>query len=90
MVQMIENHADLVGTLIAVEPDAERPDHLRLTIAVTGAEPVAGYPNLLASRIGQRVTVLARRGSVAAGAAPGPVRLRASLTGPDRIFADAQ
>ena len=88
MVQMIENHAELVGTLVASAADPDRPDHVRLTIDLTGAEPVGAYPNLLASRIGQRVTVLARQGSVAAGTAPGPIRLRASLTGPDRIFAD--
>jgi len=88
MVQIIENHAELAGTLVAVQPDPTRPGFVTVTVDVSHAAPVQGFPNLLADTIGQRVAVTARADSAFAAREPGPVSFHARKTGPNLIFAD--
>ena len=88
MVQIIENHAELVGTLVSVQPDPSRGCFVILTVDVGHAAPVQGFPNLLADTIGKRVAVTARADSALATRDPGPVSFHARKTGPNQIFAD--
>jgi hypothetical protein len=88
MVQIIENHAELAGTLVSVQPDPARPGFVTVTVDVRHAALVGGFPNLLADTVGKRVTVTARADSALAAREPGPVSFRARKTGPNQVFAD--
>ena len=88
MVQIIENHAELAGTLVGVQPDPTRSGFVTVTVDVHHAAPVQGFPNLLADTIGQRVAVTARADSALAACEHGPVSFHARKTGPNQIFAD--
>lgn len=88
MVQVIENHAELAGTLVGVQPDPSRPGFVTVTVDVHHVAPVQGFPNLLADTIGQRVAVIARADSALAAHEPGPISFRARKTGPNQVFAD--
>lgn len=88
MVQIIENHAELTGTLVGVQPDPSRPGFATVTVDVLDTTPAQDFPNLLADTIGQRVAVTARADSMLATSAPGLVRFRARKVGPNQVFAD--
>lgn len=60
MVQIIENWADVIGTVVEPTSQGTRPGHVGIGIAVEAVAPVEGYPNLLADRAGQRVDVQIR------------------------------
>ena len=88
MVNIIENHAEITGTLVGVAPAPDLPDHVLMTIRVDAAHPVGDWPNLFARDIGCTITVHARRDSAAATAEGAVVRLRVRKAGPGRSFAD--
>jgi hypothetical protein len=58
MVQAIENRADVEGRILAIRPDAERPEHRLATIEVGAVIPVEGYPNLFARTSGSSLDVI--------------------------------
>ena len=57
MVQVIENRADVDGKVIAVRPDAVRPNYHVVTVEVGTAAAVAGYPNLFADAAGKQLEI---------------------------------
>ena len=87
MVNIIENHAEITGTLVGVAPAPDLPDFVVLTIKVDGAHDFAGSPNLFARDVGTTITVHARKDSAAATAEGTAVRLRVRKAGPGRSFA---
>ena len=48
MVQIIENRADVDGTVVAIRPAQERLGFHLVTLDVKAAAPVEGYQNLFA------------------------------------------
>jgi hypothetical protein len=88
MVQIVENHAEIVGELLKGVPSADRPGFRVLTIRVDDAHPVASWPNLFNRDVGSTIEVLAREGSAAAAAQPGPIRLKVRKAGPATAFAE--
>ena len=88
MVQIIENHANIAGTLLSVQDAADRPGFVSMKVKVKSASPVDNFPNLFEQHVGQDVEVLAPRGSIAATQTPGPVQLRVKRGGPTTIFAE--
>ena len=88
MVQIVENHAEISGVLLKVAPSADRPGFRVLTIRVDEAHPLESWPNLFTRDVGQTIDVLAREGSAAAAAPPGPIRLRVRKAGPATAFAE--
>lgn len=88
MVQIIENHAEISGTIVGSTPDPEMPGFVVLTIRVDDAHDVDGSPNLFYHDIGQTISVHARSESAAATAESNNVRLRVKKVGPGRSFAE--
>jgi hypothetical protein len=88
MVQIIENHAEIVGVLQKSAPSADRAGFVVLTIRVDEAHPVENWPNLFTRDVGSVIEVLAREGTPAAAAQPGPVRLKVRKAGLATAFAD--
>jgi hypothetical protein len=88
MVQIVENHAEISGALLAAAPSPDRPGFLVLTIRVDAAQAVANWPNLFARDVGQTIQVLAREGSQAARTPPGPIQLKVRKAGPSTSFAE--
>ena len=88
MVQIVENWAELTGTLRSIAPSSKGPDHLTLTIDVETIDDVEGFPNLIGTQTGESVDVLARaelveRSGVEEG---GRVRCRIRKATPVEIF----
>jgi hypothetical protein len=88
MVQIVENHTEIVGVLQKSVPSADRPGFRVLTIRVDEAHPVASWPNLFTRDVGSVIEVLAREGTPAAATLPGAVRLQVRKTGPATAFAE--
>ncbi len=88
MVNIVENHAEITGTLVGVAPAPDLPDFVLLTIKVDGAHDVEGSPNMFGHDIGSTITVHAKKDSAAATAESTAVRLRVRKVGPGRSFAD--
>ncbi|WP_426168081.1 hypothetical protein [Sandarakinorhabdus sp. DWP1-3-1] len=88
MVQIIENHAEISGTIIGSAPDPALPGFVVLTIRVDDAHDVGNSPNLFCHDIGQTISVHARNDSAAATAESANVRLRVKKVGPGRSFAE--
>ena len=88
MVQIVENHAEISGTLLCVAAVPERPGFVGLSIKVEAAYAIGDWPNLFERNIGEIVEVLAREDSAVAIAKPGPVKLRVKKGGPTTIFAE--
>lgn len=88
MVQIIENHAEVSGELVSVAPDTDRPGFVLLQVNIAQARPVDATPNMFERDIGNVITIVARTGTAAASAQPGPVTLRVKKTGPGRSFAE--
>ena len=88
MVQIIENHAEIAGTLLRVSPAPDRPGFVSLTIMVDAAFPVGDWPNLFERDVGECIEVLTREDSEAARCEEGQVRLRVKKGGPTTIFAE--
>jgi hypothetical protein len=87
MVQIVENIADITGTLLSVGPAPDRSSFVELRVAVDAAVPVDARPNLFERDVGTTIAVLAREGGPAAGITVGPVRLRVRKGGPTTVFA---
>ena len=88
MVQIVENWAELTGTLRSIAPSGKGPDHLTLTIDVETIDDVEGFPNLIGKQAGESVDVVARaelveRSDVEEG---GRVRCRIRKATPVEIF----
>lgn len=84
MVQAPENWADVEGVVSDVGPDPARPGWVVASLQLRAAEPVAGYPNMLAPSVGSSIR-LAVPADEADGAQVGPgstVRARARLAAP--------
>jgi hypothetical protein len=88
MVQIVENHAEIVGVLQTSAPSADRAGFRVLTIRVGEAHTVSNWPNLFTRDVGSTLEVLAREGTPAATAQPGPIRLRVRKAGPATAFAE--
>ena len=88
MVQIIENHAEISGTLVGIAPAPDMPDHVLLTIKVDGADNVGSYPNMFGMDIGSTITVHARKDCAVATSEGTVMRLRVRKAGPGRSFAD--
>lgn len=86
--QIIENHAEISGTLHDVCPCPDRPGYVALRVHIAAAHPVEGWPNLLEHQVGETVDVLARHDSAPARLQPGPVCLRVRKGGLTTIFAE--
>ncbi|HEX6558650.1 MAG TPA: hypothetical protein VF021_04290 [Longimicrobiales bacterium] len=82
VVQIVENWANIKGTAEEVARDG---DDLTIELRLESADDVAGYPNLLASELGSRITL--RVPQARETVEPGDViRCRARRAGPDRFF----
>jgi hypothetical protein len=88
MVQIIENHAEISGDLMAVAASADKPGFVELQVRVADARNVGDWPNLFARDVGQTIVIVAREGSAVAAARPGPVTLKVKKTGPGMSFAE--
>jgi hypothetical protein len=88
MVQIVENHAEIAGRLLDVAPSADRPGFVILRIEVRETHEIEDWPNLFTNDIGKTIEVLAREGSEAAAAKPGPIRLKVKKGGPTTVFAE--
>ncbi len=84
MVRAAENWADISGVVDDVAPDPARPGWVLASVALAAAEPVEGYPNMLAPSVGSTISLAIRPDDPAAPAvAPGvSFRARARLAGP--------
>jgi hypothetical protein len=58
MVQAIENRADIEGRVVAIKPDATRPEHRLVTIDVGAVSSVEGYPNMFGKSSGSPLVVI--------------------------------
>jgi hypothetical protein len=88
MVQAIENRADIEGRILAIKPDAARPEHRLVTIEVGAATPVEGYPNLFASTSGSSLDVILPAHLAAPLKIDTMVRCRIRRAGPNAVFAE--
>lgn len=82
MVQIVENWANITGTAEDVARDGS---DLTIELRLESADDVAGYPNLLESELGNRITlrVAQARANVERGDV---IRCRARRAGLDRFF----
>lgn len=88
MVQIVENHAEIVGRLLGTAPAPERPGFVVLKVDVAEAHDVAAWPNFFKTEIGKTIDVLARADKDVARAALGPIRLKVRKGGPTTVFAE--
>jgi hypothetical protein len=88
MVQAIENRADIEGRILAIRPDAERPEHRLATIEVGAVIPVEGYPNLFARTSGSSLNVILPAHLSTPLEIGAMVRCRIRRTGPTAVFAE--
>lgn len=88
MVQVIENRADIHGRLLAIKPDATRPDHKLVTIEVGATTPVEGYPNLFSSASGSQLDVIMPADLAEPLKIGTAVRCRIRRAGPTTVIAD--
>lgn len=84
MVQAPENWADVEGVVSDVGPDPARPGWVVASLELRAADPVEGYPNMLAPSVGTsiRLAVPADEAADAELAAGSTVRARARLAAP--------
>jgi hypothetical protein len=88
---MIENWSYIVGVLLGIMAAPQGGDGRGvLRVQVDRVEPVAGFANLLADRVGDTIEILATAEQLAAaqGHISEPVRIRVRRGGPTRLFAD--
>ncbi|MFF9060264.1 hypothetical protein ACF09K_16500 [Streptomyces sp. NPDC014882] len=79
MVQAVDNRTDLTVRLVGTGPHPRLEAWDRAEVAVVGAEPVAGYADLLSGNVGQHM-LLAVPSGLLADAVPGStIRVRARL-----------
>jgi len=84
MVQAPENWADVEGVVSDVAPDPARPGWVVASLELRAAEPVEGYPNILARSVGSsiRLAVPADEADGAELTSGSTVRARARLAAP--------
>ncbi|GAA1070035.1 MULTISPECIES: hypothetical protein [Kitasatospora] len=88
MVQTADNRTDLTARLVRAAPHPRLAGWDRAEVDVIGAEPVAGYADLLSRNVGQRL-LLAVPGGLLADAVPGStVRARARLAASGEAMAE--
>lgn len=84
MVQIVENHAEIHGTLLSREDDPESPGFVRLLVMVEGAAAVPPWPNMFERHVGEPLLLHARPDEVPESVSDGhQVRLRVRMAGPD-------
>ncbi len=88
MVQIIENHAEITGTLVGIAPAPDMPDYVLMTIKVDAADNVGDSPNMFGMDVGNTITVHTRKDSSAATAEGTAVKLKVRKAGPGRSFAE--
>lgn len=86
--QIVENWSDVEGEVKKLLPNPSDPSITLATIAVEAATPVASFPNLLAGRVGNEITVgIATAAVQRSCVAPGHrVHLRIRQAGPEKFF----
>jgi hypothetical protein len=84
VVRAAENWADISGVVDEVGPDPARPGWMLASVALQAADPVEGYPNMLAPSVGSTIRLAVRPDEPAAPAlAPGmAISARARLAAP--------
>ena len=84
MVQAPENWADVEGVVSDVTPDPARPGWVVASLQLRVADPVEGYPNMLARSVGSsiRLSVPAEEADGAHVSPGSTVRARARLAAP--------
>jgi hypothetical protein len=89
MVQAIENRADIEGRVVAIEPDAERPQQSLVTIEVGAVKSVEGYPNMFGKSSGSPLVVILPA-SLAKSLKPGAtVHCRIRRAGPATVIGES-
>jgi hypothetical protein len=88
MVQAIENHADIEGTVKTVKTDSSRPQHRLVTVDVARSAAVQGYPNLFAEAAGKPLEIVVPAEQSEPMAVGSKVNLRVRLVGPATVFGD--
>src|SRR3954463_5921824 len=88
MVQVVENRADVEGKVVAVRPDAARPNYHVVTVAVGTAAAVEGYPNLFADAAGQQLEISVPAEAARSARVGAAVRCRVRRAGPMTIIGD--
>ena len=87
VVQPIENRADLVGRIVNIREDPDRPEHKLATLDVSGVTNVESYPNLLGGANGSHVDVIIPTAQTAAIKTGDVVRCRARRAAPSIVYA---
>jgi len=88
MVQIIENHAEIRGTLVSREEDPERPGFVRLLVKVEQAAPVAHWPNLFEPHVGESVVLHVRSEEAPQCGPAEAIHVRARMAGPNLAFVE--
>jgi hypothetical protein len=88
VVQMIENWSYIIGVLLGIMA-APGGDGGVIRVRVDRVEPVAGFANLLADRVGDTIEIhiTAEQLASARGHIDEQVRIRVRRGGPTRLFA---
>lgn len=91
MVQVVENWAEVVGTVSDVAPSTRGPDWRVVVVEVSTVDNVGGWPNLVRSQVdGEQRLVVTRPAAPLQkrDVQPGQrVRGRARLAGPGQVLA---
>jgi hypothetical protein len=58
MVQVVENWADVTGTVEGTRADERRPGYVRVAVALHGSREVPGFPDLMRPSVGASVDIL--------------------------------
>lgn len=89
MVQMVENWAEVTGTVRSIGGSGKGPDYLTVAVEVEVVDDLDDFPNLVAGAAGETLLIISRREGVKrAGLAEGSrVRCRVRKATPLEIFA---
>lgn len=85
MVQVIENWADITGTVRAVEPSDKGPTYRTLILDVDTVTDVPGFPNLLSDTPGTTLAIIIPGPDPAPGTS---LKARVRRASPFEIFAN--
>ena len=88
MVQVIENRADIDARVVAIKPDATRPEHRVVTVEVGGTQTVEGYPNLFARTSGSQLDLIVPAEAAKPLTVGAAVRCRIRRGSPNAVFAE--
>jgi hypothetical protein len=87
MMQVVDNRSAVRGQVEQSEPAG---NETAVTLRVEAADPVAGYPNLLASKLDQRITVRVPAGTIPPPEPGALVQWTVRAAGLDRYFLVAE